>query len=101
MTLSRMDSALGFNFILFSSLVKQLWPACHQPLISSMTPASVNLGKYRRSDSSTLTMIVWRRAPTKVLLVRPVLRASAGVRRSEEHTSELQSLRHLVCRLLL
>src|SRR5258705_1026235 len=26
---------------------------------------------------------------------------SAGVRRSEEHTSELQSLRHLVCRLLL
>src|SRR5437899_9844782 len=25
----------------------------------------------------------------------------AGFRRSEEHTSELQSLRHLVCRLLL
>src|ERR1035438_1432578 len=27
--------------------------------------------------------------------------ADAGVSRSEEHTSELQSLRHLVCRLLL
>src|SRR5262245_18298309 len=27
--------------------------------------------------------------------------ASCGVFRSEEHTSELQSLRHLVCRLLL
>src|SRR5437899_8057085 len=27
--------------------------------------------------------------------------AAAGCRRSEEHTSELQSLRHLVCRLLL
>src|ERR1035438_4840319 len=26
---------------------------------------------------------------------------SGNVRRSEEHTSELQSLRHLVCRLLL
>src|SRR5471030_2479237 len=26
---------------------------------------------------------------------------SAGLHRSEEHTSELQSLRHLVCRLLL
>src|SRR5471030_3526954 len=26
---------------------------------------------------------------------------AAGMRRSEEHTSELQSLRHLVCRLLL
>src|SRR5437899_12434852 len=28
-------------------------------------------------------------------------RQIARVRRSEEHTSELQSLRHLVCRLLL
>src|SRR5205814_2696388 len=27
--------------------------------------------------------------------------AVTGVKRSEEHTSELQSLRHLVCRLLL
>src|SRR5205814_3442083 len=27
--------------------------------------------------------------------------SAAGPRRSEEHTSELQSLRHLVCRLLL
>src|ERR1035438_5616902 len=36
--------------------------------------------------------------------VIPLLAAYAGVRpayRSEEHTSELQSLRHLVCRLLL
>src|SRR5438045_7066886 len=33
---------------------------------------------------------------------RPGLPAAArAVRRSEEHTSELQSLRHLVCRLLL
>src|SRR5205814_8660309 len=31
----------------------------------------------------------------------PVLAVEAGVERSEEHTSELQSLRHLVCRLLL
>src|SRR5205814_5096392 len=29
------------------------------------------------------------------------VRSSNRVRRSEEHTSELQSLRHLVCRLLL
>src|SRR5258705_559940 len=33
--------------------------------------------------------------------VEDVLRLLDGVRRSEEHTSELQSLRHLVCRLLL
>src|SRR5437899_3409270 len=30
-----------------------------------------------------------------------LLRLRAGPLRSEEHTSELQSLRHLVCRLLL
>src|SRR5258705_4919410 len=29
------------------------------------------------------------------------VRARVGHRRSEEHTSELQSLRHIVCRLLL
>src|SRR5262245_21483811 len=35
--------------------------------------------------------------------LREILRRSAGsaTSRSEEHTSELQSLRHLVCRLLL
>src|SRR5205814_9268564 len=39
-----------------------------------------------------------------VWLVRESLRAGARTRpppRSEEHTSELQSLRHIVCRLLL
>src|SRR5687768_2053059 len=32
---------------------------------------------------------------------RPTARVAAGVSRSEEHTSELQSRLHLVCRLLL
>src|ERR1035438_506486 len=32
---------------------------------------------------------------------RRIRSACAGLCRSEEHTSELQSLRHLVCRLLL
>src|SRR5258705_8820269 len=32
---------------------------------------------------------------------REILRAIGADSRSEEHTSELQSLRHLVCRLLL
>src|SRR5437899_3748498 len=32
---------------------------------------------------------------------RRTLEELLGLRRSEEHTSELQSLRHLVCRLLL
>src|SRR5437899_7168046 len=38
----------------------------------------------------------------RAILRRGKLRAeSAEIFRSEEHTSELQSLRHLVCRLLL
>src|SRR5258705_3251799 len=40
------------------------------------------------------------RSGTVDLKVSPHLRSRAEVR-SEEHTSELQSLRHLVCRLLL
>src|ERR1039458_10685340 len=38
---------------------------------------------------------------TDPCLARTVVDALPGVMRSEEHTSELQSLRHLVCRLLL
>src|SRR5438045_8343183 len=37
-----------------------------------------------------------------VILIKPGEKIAAdGIIRSEEHTSELQSLRHLVCRLLL
>src|SRR5205814_10065463 len=39
-------------------------------------------------------------AGTAAPRANPTLRAAAA-QRSEEHTSELQSLRHLVCRLLL
>src|SRR5436853_6767697 len=35
------------------------------------------------------------------ILYDPARRGEAQLARSEEHTSELQSLRHLVCRLLL
>src|SRR5262245_62800397 len=38
---------------------------------------------------------------TFVILIREIDLSVGSVYRSEEHTSELQSLRHLVCRLLL
>src|SRR5262245_62425906 len=50
-----------------------------------------------RSNSIART-VVWVVASMAILRVAP---ARAGSPRSEEHTSELQSLRHLVCRLLL
>src|ERR1035441_7631564 len=47
----------------------------------------------------------WRDDPAPVgrfrIAVNPGMAFGTGVHRSEEHTSELQSLRHLVCRLLL
>src|SRR2546422_3919255 len=43
-------------------------------------------------DSSVLTSLAWTGDGTGVLV---------GAARSEEHTSELQSRLHLVCRLLL
>src|SRR5258705_3134008 len=63
----------------------------------------------RRPPRSTLfpyTTLFRSHAGRKVAMPAPVRRGLLAARRrtsrrSEEHTSELQSLRHLVCRLLL
>src|SRR5438309_5018000 len=57
-----------------------------------------------RSDSATsgfTTSAPMRRAPWMKKYVPPAAGASKTALRSEEHTSELQSQFHLVCRLLL
>src|SRR5438045_7083204 len=60
-------------------------PAGRWPTPSARAPRRAGTGRRRCG---------WRPSPTP---------AGSGARRcrSEEHTSELQSLRHLVCRLLL
>src|SRR5689334_23458729 len=51
---------------------------------------------------TTLFRSEWRGAESEVCECRPMPPAEAFIRRrSEEHTSELQSQFHLVCRLLL
>src|ERR1039458_10356730 len=50
---------------------------------------SVAKASFRHSSASTSADLLWWRA------------SASWSTRSEEHTSELQSLRHLVCRLLL
>src|ERR1035438_10570440 len=50
------------------------------------------------NSSMPWLVIVWPMVAFRVWSSAP---ASAVTSRSEEHTSELQSLRHLVCRLLL
>ena len=79
-TRSSSDLVGGGMARLASSRAKQLVPASDQRRISSITLDSVKVERCWRSDSSTLTTTVRRRAPRSVLLVRPVLRASAALR---------------------
>src|SRR5437899_8683756 len=56
-----------------------------------------------RSKKAELELLIQRRGTRKPLAtaeISPVI-VERYYQRSEEHTSELQSLRHLVCRLLL
>src|ERR1035438_8383727 len=58
----------------------------------------------RSSPTNTPGQVTEQQAITPMDLHHPILREFPEHReiiRSEEHTSELQSLRHLVCRLLL
>src|SRR2546422_11480838 len=58
-----------------------------------------------KTDGVSLSMIVWvlagRAEPPSAIRARTSLSACTMSVRSEEHTSELQSRLHLVCRLLL
>src|ERR1035438_10600471 len=75
-------------------------------LAVAVAPAVWNLRPGRFTEA--LLMIVWahggllanRNIPIFMIVAAPPV-AAAIQQRSEEHTSELQSLRHLVCRLLL
>src|ERR1035438_10831629 len=66
---------------------------------------SINVENHRRESRRRRQSSRRRKRCAAVRAVRPVrLHGAAALRagmRSEEHTSELQSLRHLVCRLLL
>src|SRR5438045_5523480 len=58
------------------------------------------LRKYQLSDGGALWLAVYEwLTPNERRIWRKGIAPDKG--RSEEHTSELQSLRHLVCRLLL
>src|SRR2546429_5096183 len=52
-------------------------------------------------DAASERKLAGRAQPLRDALGWSVLRAVDGLARSEEHTSELQSRLHLVCRLLL
>src|SRR5258705_9257577 len=58
----------------------------------------------RPENSFTLIALAVAATVSETVIALPVVSVvvfSSTITRSEEHTSELQSLRHLVCRLLL
>src|SRR2546422_7515470 len=61
------------------------------------------IGPPAKMDKDTRGHIIWIYEPNEILGIttRYELMFAAGQQRSEEHTSELQSRLHLVCRLLL
>src|SRR6266508_5974753 len=83
-------------------------PACAMA-VSCVTRSAATTASSRRSNRFAMPTGVMRMAAPLVLPSRPVCdgsspadrAASARLVRSEEHTSELQSRGHLVCRLLL
>src|SRR5205823_11676981 len=82
------------SFLCGRSTSGQAWPA--EPSRHIQSPLFSRCGM--RSSSDLLTVLqTWT---TGTAAVRHVFSRSAAVR-SEEHTSELQSLAYLVCRLLL
>src|SRR2546426_6516927 len=75
----------------YTTLFRSLAAECGRPLVHPLVAAEGEVGQLGRTDS--FTMLPSRNA---MLAGR-----SARRRRSEEHTSELQSPCNLVCRLLL
>src|SRR5258705_5096506 len=86
------------TFFPYTPLFQSICKACKDKLVPNMAPSSslqvagAAVGSsspipnhFSRGETVAKTANFWRRM----------------LKRSEEHTSELQSLRHLVCRLLL
>src|SRR5947199_513659 len=71
--------------------------------IRSATTRSPVLTAAIRLSSGSTEEIGWSRSTAQIAsrIAVAIIVGSPDDNRSEEHTSELQSLRHLVCRLLL
>src|SRR5438132_8240524 len=74
-----------------ATLGGELWRWLRRPHQFTLTP----LGGLVAAAALTVGVLLYRMAST------PPVRRTPTVRRSEEHTSELQSHSDLVCRLLL
>src|ERR1035438_7264396 len=101
--------AMGvYTFALLASRLFGLFPGWFTPVSLVIFPAGALVLAwifYHRSDVTDAARLADRQMGTHDLfltasLIEHSLGAYQDLVRSEEHTSELQSLRHLVCRLL-
>src|SRR2546425_2121166 len=69
--------------------------------LTSMSGTPLTKNTSAPAATVPLTTTSWRRPPVELGVDARKTGVAGFVRRSEEHTSELQSLAYLVCRLLL
>src|SRR2546429_5984053 len=90
-----------------SGVASRIWSAIHRaPQEAKETPSSLSasVSCRRLSCQNTTATAMNSREPGMIAEMENMLAALAAAhnpKRSEEHTSELQSRLHLVCRLLL
>src|SRR5687767_15428093 len=70
-------------------------PVCPAETIASAFPSPMRFAQTRMDE------FLFRRRGARELSVMSTTSRASAMSRSEEHTSELQSLAYLVCRLLL
>src|ERR1035441_2974311 len=71
------------------------WANAGATVSTQPTPAQTTAAPTAAAKPSANSLTLWTRFGILMAIFLP----SSGFLRSEEHTSELQSLRHLVCRL--
>src|SRR5947199_3314543 len=85
------------SFLLHDTATTEIYTlSLHDALPISSSSASPSPARW-----STIPPCSWPTSRPATSTPRPAGRSCGCCARSEEHTSELQSLRHLVCRLLL
>src|SRR5207244_10861496 len=86
---------------LFRSRLRRSWPRRGHAILKAEEPSSRSGARARGSRSSLFVSSKPRSPPSVSARESDRSTSRRTVRRSEEHTSELQSPDHLVCRLLL
>src|SRR5437016_4494896 len=98
------EEALDGSSLVVLAIPSHFLRSVLQPMVAAVPPGSVLLSATKGLEpSSALRMseVLSQVMPGRAVAVLSGPSFARGVARSEEHTSELQSLTNLVCRLLL